>query len=192
MTRALTSTVAGTVAPVGMTLDLTSGWPLGGATPYTDADEAGRSCLDAPELSANAETRFWYAPDRPARAPAIAYEGSRSGGIATTSYELVEILATNVVSPAEPPRGPGDTAVVPHGDTACRREGAHRRRRGSAARWKLAVAGVDVLPWSPTPDHLRLVQADHRLGEGVVVRVADVPLAAGLGGTLRVPDREVR
>jgi len=36
----------------------------GGATPYTDADEAGRGCLDTPELSAKAETRFWCAPDR--------------------------------------------------------------------------------------------------------------------------------
>src|SRR5512133_3779867 len=53
---------------------------------------------------------------------------------------------------------------------------------------------VDVSPGPPAPDHLRLVETDHRLGEGVVVRVADTPyrpLDAGLGQTLGVANGQI-
>ena len=32
---------------------------------------------------------------------------------------------------------------------------------------------VEVSPWSPVSDQFCFVEADHRLGQGVVIRVAD-------------------
>jgi hypothetical protein len=54
--------------------------------------------------------------------------------------------------------------------------------------------GVDALPGAATPDDLRLVQADHGLGQRVVTRIASAPDRrpdAGGGQPLRVANRQV-
>ena len=54
--------------------------------------------------------------------------------------------------------------------------------------------GLEVSPWSAPPDHLGLVEPVDRLGERVVVRIADAAdgrLDAGLGEALRVFDRDI-
>ncbi len=55
--------------------------------------------------------------------------------------------------------------------------------------------GIDVAPRTAAPRDFGLLQADDRLGEGVVIGVADAPdgrLDVRLCQTLRVADREVR
>ena len=54
--------------------------------------------------------------------------------------------------------------------------------------------GLEVPPRTTTTDHFGLVQPDHRLGEGVVVRVADAPdrrINAGVCQAVGVTDREI-
>jgi hypothetical protein len=55
--------------------------------------------------------------------------------------------------------------------------------------------GFLTLPRAASPDDLGLVEADDRLGEGVVVAVADAPdgaLDAGGGEAFALPNRQGR
>ena len=50
---------------------------------------------------------------------------------------------------------------------------------------------LDPAPGTASPDDLGLEETDHRLGQGVVIRIphaADRRLDPGFGQTLRVPD----